>query len=339
MSFFSYLKDKVLSIILIIFSLFTIYMFLMIYNVDSFIKIYIPSLILLSYFIGLYIEYMIRKKYYTKLYGMLNQLESKYLITEIVKCPSFMDGIVLNNVLEIIDRSMHENVNQYKYSLEDYKEYIELWIHEIKTPISVSKMIIENNKNKITKSINEEIDRIENYVEQALFYARSNTVEKDYFIKKCSLKNIVNESVKRNKTSLIQEKISINVHDLDNCVNTDSKWLVFILNQIIQNSIKYRNKSVDSNIEIYSKCFNDNVILYIVDNGVGIKDSEISKVFDKGFTGSNGRISGKKSTGIGLYLCKKLCDKLGINIELSSKYQNGTITKIIFPNSSFMTLK
>ena len=99
-------------------------------------------------------------------------------------------------------------------------------------------MIIENNKNEVTKSIDEELQKIENYIEQALFYARSNTVEKDYYIKKIALKEIVNESIKKNKNILIQDKISINIHDLDLDVRTDSKWIVFILNQVIQNSVK-----------------------------------------------------------------------------------------------------
>ena len=175
-------------------------------------------------------------------------------------------------------------------------------------------MVIENNKNLVTKSIDEELDKVEDYIEQALFYARSNTVEKDYYIKKSNLKEIVNESIKKNKSVLIQEKVEINMHDLDINVNTDSKWIVFILSQVIQNSVKYRNKDNESNFEIYSKHIKENVILYIKDNGIGIKKGEITRVFEKGFTGTNGRLSGKKSTGIGLYLCKKLCDKLGIAI-------------------------
>ena len=200
-------------------------------------------------------------------------------------------------------------------------------------------MVIENNKNLVTKSIDEELDKVENYIEQALFYARSNTVEKDYYIKKSNLKEIVNESIKKNKSVLIQEKVEINTHDLDMTVNTDSKWIVFILNQIIQNSVKYRNKGIESNLKIYSKQGKENVILYIKDNGIGIKKGEITRVFEKGFTGTNGRLSGKKSTGIGLYLCKKLCDKLGIAIELNSDYGKGTEVKIVFPNSSYLNLE
>ena len=110
----------------------------------------------------------------------LNNLDDKYLISEIIKVPSFMEGKILKDLLEQINKSMVENVNRYKYKQEDYKEYIELWIHEIKIPIAASKLIIENNKNEVTKSIDEELNKVENYIEQALYYARSNTVEKDY---------------------------------------------------------------------------------------------------------------------------------------------------------------
>ena len=234
---------------------------------------------------------------------------------------------------------MSENVNKYKYMTEDYKEYIELWIHEIKTPIATSKMIIENNKNEVTKSIDEELDKIENYIEQALFYARSSTVEKDYYIRKTNLQDIVNESIKKNKNILIAEKISLNIHELDMTVNTDSKWLIFILNQIIQNSVKYRKKGEPSQIEISAKQGKENIILYIKDNGIGIKKGEITKVFEKGFTGTNGRETNKKSTGIGLYLCKKLCDKLGAAIELNSVQNEGTEVRIVFPKGSYVDIK
>lgn len=198
-------------------------------------------------------------------------------------------------------------------------------------------MVIENNKNEATKSINEELDKVENYIEQALFYARSNTVEKDYYIKKSSLKEIVNESIKKNKNVLIQEKILLNIHDLDLEVNTDGKWIGFILNQIIGNSLKYKKQDETLELEIYAKQGKQNVVLCIKDNGIGIKKGEIARAFEKGFTGTNGRITGKKSTGIGLYLCKKLCDKLGIGLELDSIENEGTEVRIVFPMGSYLT--
>ena len=338
MNFKLFLKEKAITILLLLFGIITIEIFLMAYNVGMFIKIYIPLIIMVLYVVSIVIEYFKKKKFYDNLSNMLEELEEKYLITEIINTPNFLEGKILKNALETIDKSMLENVNKYKYITEDYKEYIELWIHEIKIPIAASKMVIENNKNEVTKSIDEELDKVENYIEQALFYARSNTVEKDYYIRKVVLKEIVNESIKKNKSSLIQEKISINIHNLDIEVNTDNKWIVFILNQIIQNSIKYRKKE-KSIIEIYANQGKENVILYVKDNGIGIKQGEITRVFEKGFTGTNGRLSNKKSTGIGLYLCKKLCNKLGIGLELNSVQNEGTEVMLIFPKSSYIELK
>lgn len=338
MDFKLFLREKASTILLLLFGLITIEIFLMAYNVGMFIKIYIPLIIIGLYMISIIIEYFKRKKFYDNLLKILEELDEKYLITEIIKTPNFLEGQIFKNSLEQIDKSMLENVNKYKYMTEDYKEYIKLWIHEIKIPIATSKMVIENNKNAITKSIDEELDKVENYIEQALFYARSNTVEKDYYIRKVVLKEIVNESIKKNKSSLIQEKISIDIHDLEIEVNTDNKWIVFILNQIIQNSIKYRKKE-NSVMEIYANQGKENVILYIKDNGIGIKQGEITRVFEKGFTGTNGRLSNKKSTGIGLYLCKKLCNKLGIGIELNSVQNEGTEVKLVFPKDSYIELK
>lgn len=338
MNFKLFLKEKAITILLLLFGIITIEIFLMAYNVGLFIKIYIPHIIMGLYVVSIAIEYFKKEKFYDNLSNMLEELEEEYLITEIINTPDFLEGKLLKNTIETIDKSMLENVNKYKYMTEDYKEYIELWIHEIKIPIAASKMVIENNKNEVTKSIDEELDKVENYIEQALFYARSNTVEKDYYIRKVVLKEIVNESIKKNKSSLIQEKISIDIHDLDIEVNTDNKWIVFILNQIIQNSIKYRRKE-NSAIEIYANQGKENVILYIKDNGIGIKQGEITRVFEKGFTGTNGRLSNKKSTGIGLYLCKKLCNKLGIGIELNSVQNEETEVRLVFPQSSYVELK
>ena len=279
MNFKLFLKEKAITILLLLFGVITIEIFLMAYNVGLFIKIYIPHIIMGLYMVSIAIEYFKKKKFYDNLSNMLEELEEEYLITEIINTPDFLEGKILKNTIETIDKSMLENVNKYKYMTEDYKEYIELWIHEIKIPIATSKMVIENNKNAITKSIDEELDKVENYIEQALFYARSNTVEKDYYIRKVVLKEIVNESIKKNKSSLIQEKISIDIHDLDIEVNTDNKWIAFILNQIIQNSIKYRRKE-NSAIEIYANQGKENVILYIKDNGIGIKQGEITRVLE-----------------------------------------------------------
>lgn len=335
MSFKSYLNDNIITLLLITFAIITIEILLMIYDISFIIRIYILISILLAYIIGISFSYHKRKMFYKGIFNTLDGLDKKYLISEMIENADFLDGKVLKEILKETSKSMTEHVNEFKFLTEDYKEYIELWIHEIKLPIATSKMIIENNKTEVTKSINEEIDKIEDYTEQALFYARSNTVEKDYIIKKTNLQKIVNSVIMKNKNEFIQGKIQLNIHDINLEVETDSKWIIFILNQIIHNSIKYQKNGESLQIEIFAKKQKDNSVLYIKDNGIGIKKAEIKRVFEKGFTGSNGRLLNKKSTGIGLYLCKKLCDKLGLAIELNSAENVGTQIKLIFPQNSF----
>lgn len=334
MKFKDFIKDKKIEIILMLFSTMSIEIILLAYQIQLIVRVYVVASIILSLLISMLIEYYSKKSYYNNLLEKLDELDQKYLLSEVISKANFQDGNLFKEILEETGKSMLENVNKYKYAQEDYKEYIELWIHEIKTPISASKLIIENNKNEVTKNIEEELDKIENYTEQALYYARSNTVEKDYIITKTNLKDIVNMSIIKNKTTILNNKFELNIHDLEKQVYTDSKWVVFILNQVIQNSIKY-SKNENQSIEIYAEEQKEKVTLYIKDNGLGIKKSELSRVFEKGFTGENGRIIGKKSTGIGLYLCKKLCNKLQLAININAEQNVGTEVTIVFPKGSF----
>ena len=335
MRFRDYIKEKMVLIIGTILALVSVEILLLAYNISILIRVYCAFIIIFILVLAILIEYKKKKDYYNELIKNMEDLKEKYLISEIIKTPNFIEGKILKDILQDTGKSMLENVNYYKNIQEDYKEYIELWIHEVKIPIAASKMIIENNKNEVTKSIDEELDKVENYTEQALFYARSNAVEKDYIINKTNLKEIVNGAILKNKTTLLNEKTSIELSNLkDEEVYTDSKWAVFIINQIIQNAIKYSKKE-NKKIEISSQEKNDKVILYIKDNGIGIKKGEITRVFERGFTGENGRIIGQKSTGIGLYLCKKLCDRLGLGIDLNSEKDKGTEVRIIFPKNSY----
>ena len=335
MRFRDYIKEKMVLIIGTILALVSVEILLLAYNISILIRVYCAFIIIFILVLAILIEYKKKKDYYNELIKNMEDLKEKYLISEIIKTPNFIEGKILKDILQDTGKSMLENVNYYKNIQEDYKEYIELWIHEVKIPIATSKMIIENNKNEVTKSIDEELDKVENYTEQALFYARSNAVEKDYIINKTNLKEIVNGAILKNKTTLINEKVSLELSNLkEEEVYTDSKWAIFIINQIIQNAIKYSKKE-NKKIEISSQEKNDKVILYIKDNGIGIKKGEITRVFERGFTGENGRIIGQKSTGIGLYLCKKLCEKLGLGIELNSEKDKGTEVRIIFPKNSY----
>lgn len=327
-------KEKAIYFLLLFMVMMTVEIFLIPFNVHIAIRVYIFLMPIFTLFICTMIEYKRKSIYYEMILNNMQELEQKYLISEMIHKPTFAEAQVLKDILTEAGKSMLENVNQYKYLQQDYKEYIELWIHEIKTPIAASKLVIENHKNEATQSIAEELEKIENYTEQALYYARSSTVEKDYCIKKTILKDIVNATVLKNKNLCISEKINLKLENLEKEVYTDSKWTIFILNQILQNSIKYMKKENEKQIHIFATEKKNKVILEIQDNGIGIPKGEITRVFEKGFTGTNGRILEKKATGLGLYLCQKLCHKLGLEIELNSELEKGTSVRLIFPKNS-----
>lgn len=239
----------------------------------------------ISYLIYAITDNKIRKNYYAKVKAILDDLDEKYLLTELLPNGTFEDAKILKEILIDTNKSMIENVNKYKFEMADYKEYIEMWIHEIKLPVATTKLIIENNRNETTNSIEEETNKIEDYIEQVLYYARSSSVEKDYLIDKTSLKDIVNAVIRKNKTQIVYNNIEINLHDLNMHVYTDSKWCMFIINQIVQNSIKYL-KDDNKQIEIYGEEAKESTSLYIRDNGIGIDAKDIEKVFEKGFKGT-----------------------------------------------------
>lgn len=308
MNLMAYLKDRRKTIGFLLFAILSIQILLLVYPIHFMIRLYIFLAVPVCYFIGTIWEYTRAKSFYEDVQKKLELLEEKFLLVETIPPTHFSDAKILKEILRETNKSMLEHVNLYKQNQEEYKEYIELWIHEIKLPLATSHMIIENNPSNVTKSIEEELFEMEELVEQALFYARSNTVEKDYCITKTNLKDLVHEVIKHNKQTCIESKIRIQTEEIDQKIYTDPKWAQFILNQIVQNSVKYR-KEENAEISFLARKNKENVILQIRDNGIGIRQAEIERIWDKGFTGSNGR-TGKKSTGLGLYLCKKLCDKL-----------------------------
>ncbi len=328
-----YVKDKYKEIILSLISTLTIVLILIIFKINSVLIIFITTILIINFLTIFLYNYIKRKIFYNNFKNTLDRLDQKYLITEMFQNTNFLEGNLLLEYLYEIDKSMNEYLNKYKNISKEFIEYIELWCHEIKTPLATLGLIVENNKSELSNSIKEELEKLDSLIEQVLYFSRSDSVEKDYIIKRIDLKDIVLSVVKRNKKDLINKKIKINIEDLG-IVNTDSKWIEFIVNQILTNSIKY-SKEKGAVITIYSKEFKNSVVLYIKDNGIGIPESEIERVFDKSFTGSNGRKK-YKSTGMGLYLSKKLCEKLGHSIKIESKLDKYTLVSITFPKSSMI---
>lgn len=324
-----YLKDRT-TFLLINFMLFTIiWAIMLLIEISAIIIILIFCIWFLPIFSFIITEYIKQKKFYVEVTNIMDSLDKKYLLVEIIKEPEFIEGKLVYNLLKECNKDMHEHVKKYKEMESEYREYIETWVHEIKTPIASARLIIENNQNEVTRNINYEIRKVEEYIEQALYYSRSNNVSKDYIINEVSLSTLVRNVVKRNSSYFISKKISIDMEAVEGTVYGDAKWLEFILNQVIGNSIKYIREK-EGKIRVYTVKNENNIVLTVEDNGIGIIDKDINRVFEKGFTGENGRKYGK-STGIGLYLCKKLSDQLGLGLSLISRIGEGTKVNIIFP--------
>ncbi|MBC5629321.1 sensor histidine kinase [Clostridium sp. NSJ-6] len=332
-----YLIDKLPFLILniIIFTFCAIIM--TISNLTIQVVIVLALIWFVPIFIFIIIDFISKRKFYNELIQISNKLDKKYLLPEVIKKPRSYEGQILYDVLEESNRAMHEHVNEYKIMQSEYREYIEAWVHEIKTPIALTKLVAENSEGKTKTIIQNQSKKIEEYVEQVLYYSRSTDVSKDYIVKEFDINETVKKVIRNNRYDLITGKFQIDISESECTVISDEKWVEFIINQVIVNSIKYK-KDINPKIKAYTKRFDDKVILTIEDNGIGIINKDIAKVFDKGFTGYNGRRFGK-STGIGLYLCKKLCLKLGLNITLTSEYENGTKVNIIFPLGNLTILK
>lgn len=278
-------------------------------------------------------DYYRKKAFYDYLFAHIKRLDKKYYVIETLTEPNFYEGKLLYDALYEIDKSMIENVKEYDRSINDFKDYIEMWVHETKLPVANLILMIHNHKDQFDKKVIRQVNRVDRLIEQILYYVRSENAEKDYLITSISLDKLVKEVALTNKDELLENKIDLIVEKVKYQVLTDAKWLTFIMNQIINNSIKYK-KQTDSYIKISALETEKTISLSIEDNGIGIVESDLPNVFHKSFTGHNGRKT-TKSTGMGLYIAKKLCNKLGHQIQIESKEKEYTKVTIIFIKNKY----
>ena len=281
------------------------------------------AVVLLS---GLFLTYWKRKQQMQKLLDMAGWLSERYLISEVMELPEQAEDQVYYQLLKMAGKSMLEQIGEVRRERLEYKEYIEQWIHEIKPPITAMKLLCENHRTDWTKELLLELEKTNRFTEQALYYARSEHTEKDYSVREMSLSQVVHQAIADNKYLLLQSGVRLEVEEMADTVYSDEKWVRFILNQLIANVVKYR--SGQPVLRFSTRRQQDRVILVVEDNGIGISPADLPRVFEKGFTGQNGRMV-QQSTGIGLYLCKRLCDKLGIGIAAESSGQ-GTAISLAF---------
>ena len=325
MKYRDYLKDNLVGIIIYLSTIILIVLILNAFKMPIFVSIICFCIFIICGISIITISYIKKNSFYKNYLSNLEKLSKKYLILETIPAPNTYEEKILVNSLYDINKSMIENINEYQRSTIEFKEFVELWIHEVKIPISSMVLKCHNNKEKYDKSFLSLIRRLDNQIDEVLYYVRSENTEKDFAIAEVSLKEVIRNVGLKNKDDLLESNIDFITDLKDLKINTDKKWLEFIINQIINNSIKYK-KDKDSYIKISAFEQSEKKVLEIYDNGIGIPSKDLKRVFDKSFTGSNGREK-VKSTGMGLYIVKKLCDKLGHNIKIESKEKD--YTKVI----------
>ncbi len=325
-----FLRDRWLSLLAVaLISAFSAVL-LIVLGAGAYAAGYVALLFLLGETAALAAEYLRRKSFYDRLEESLGRLDKKHLIAEMMPEPTFTEGKILCEVLSQAGKSMNDEIAKYRIETKEYREYVETWVHEIKTPISACRLILENNPGELSRELGQDFDRIENYVEQALFYARSGNVEKDYVLKRCTLRQFVSAAVKRHSSLLIGNGVKVEAEGLDLAVPADAKWLEFMVGQILINAVKYRRSAPV--VRFCGSAGQNSVTLTVEDNGIGIPQKDLGRIFEKGFTGENGRMAAR-STGLGLYLCKRLCGKMGLGISVASVEGDGTAVSLVFPVS------
>ena len=279
-------------------------------------------------------DFLHQRSHLVELEAVMNGLDQKYLFTECVSLPKKLYERRLFDLIHQAGRSMIGAVSDAKASQREYQEYVESWVHEIKTPITAARLVCRHLEGDTRRKLDHELTQIETHIERTLFYARAENPECDCVIRQTSLSEVVFHAVENHRSLLIQNGIRVETQGLDCQVYTDKKWAAFILGQLLQNSTRYRGKNPI--IIISAKPLGKQTQLTIQDNGIGIPAHELPRVFDRSFTGSNGRTR-SGSTGMGLYLCKKLSGFLELDLRLTSKEGVGTCVTLTFPAKENLT--
>lgn len=233
-------------------------------------------------------DYLRLRRRLSYLRAVMEALDKKYLFAEIADAPTSAWEKEYFEMLKTAMKAMTDEVSCADRQGREYREFIEQWIHEMKVPLTAVRLLCENHKTEVSGKILTQTELLMQGVERVLFYARLGSVEKDYLITEVSLKACVSEVMAQNKQFLIRNNVRVQTETLTDMVYSDAKWLQFILSQLIVNSVKYQGASSPV-ITMASKEQENCVTLSVTDNGIGIRESEISRVFDKGFVGSNGR--------------------------------------------------
>jgi len=293
--------------------------------------LYLNLLLLILLIIYLISGFVKRKIYFKDLNYYLEV--QKEINPQALPKPQTEEHSLFNSLFENVYLQNLKQIHSLQNSQKEYSEFVDSWVHAIKTPITASYLILEHKcmDKSLKNEILSEINKVEYYVEQALYYSKSEDFSKDFIITSIYLDDLVKKIIKKEATLFIHKNLKpvINVPHI--IIHSDLKWLFFILDQIVNNAAKYSDSNSTISFDYEKK--DSFEFLNISNTGIGITNSDIPRIFEKGFTGNNGRKYGK-STGIGLYLAQKLSTKLGHSISVKSTPSKETCFSIKFSKNS-----
>lgn len=346
MKFTAYLRSNVFTLFVLLVAAALSAFVLLTSGVSASVAAFVVAIEALGTLAALGADWTRKQRFFGDLEACAHDVDHPLWMTEMVDRPDYLEGEITYDALDAIAHAANDDVAAYRRQVSEYREYIETWVHEAKSPLAAAHLMVDNlraepldgSAAEKVASLDDELRRVEGFIDQALFYARSETLDRDYLIRSYSLADLVAAALRANASALIGAHISPVMENLDLEVFTDEKWIGFILGQIVQNSVKYACAE-QPRIEFAGSLLdegtaNERVELTVRDNGCGVSEADLPRVFDKGFTGENGR-TGKRSTGIGLYLVKRLCDKMDVGVSASSQEGEGFAITLTFSRNKF----
>ncbi len=328
MSFREYIKDRMSLIFITVAAWAMMLFFFVSFQIRTDIIIVFSIIYYTAALLRFIWDFLRRREFYNSLSESMEQLDKKYLLSEVTEEPDFAEGRIAYEALCEANRSMCENIAAYKKSSAEFREYIEMWVHEVRLPVA-SMLLMSHNDGENGVKYGEQLRRIDTCIESVLYYSRSENAEKDYIIKPYELKRIFGGVAVKNREDILRRNITLSTEGLDKTVMTDSKWLEFILGQLLSNSMKYFAEEREPEIKVYAEENNNSIVLHFRDNGIGIPAADLPYIFDKSYTGENGHTH-SRSTGMGLYIVKSLCERLGHSISASSVQNEYTDISVSF---------
>lgn len=333
-TFTHYLRDHWCTLFLGAFCLFGIAVMLAVMGLSVEAIGLAAFFILILLIAGLLVDFNRRRIFWQQIQETVERAARPGDMTAFVEEPAFLEGELAFDALEKLTLLSNGMLSAAQEDAQAYREYIELWIHETKTPLAAAKLMVQRMQGEDAAVLSNQLERIERQIDQALYYARSTAVENDYEIREVALANLCREACKRN-ARFLTEKHCVPTFDIPETLEvlTDEPWMLFMLGQIIANAAKYDAHSIRFSATVEEEGTpRERTTLSIADDGCGISEADMPRIFDRGFTGTNGRTSGT-ATGMGLYLVAKMCDSLGLGVQATSEEGAGTRILFTFPHN------